>query len=452
MIETTVLSPIDCFEERTHVVRFMLYFATPHEVNIETVFHQLNSGLVRTASAIPFRQGKVILCGNSANLVQIDVDETDSIEFTYQDLRVPCEKFPTLKSFCERKAENFALSSHDIAQFTPEALLPGSLPRPVMIAQANFIPGGLLLVVGIHHSAVDGSGIANVIKIWAANSRNGAHHITLDSLKEMLDRTPMMNGSTNATIDDYPGLCFTNPSSFTPLQASKPDISIFKFSSADLLALKDDASPPSAELPWISTHDALAALLWRSTTAARSIAAYNSSGEEIESLLSIAVDGRHRLSPKISQNYLGNASLNCAVVSKVSDLTTPSRFSLYDIASMVRSAINDFGEQAFWDTIGLIESVPIGQLKRSFDSIQGPDFVITSWASMGLLEMDWGQSLGKPDNVRAIVGGQVGWTAILPKHLDNSIEVMVLLDTDAMNKLRSDPLFCQYAHWQCSYS
>ena len=193
---------------------------------------------------------------------------------------------------------------------------PGA-PRPVFIAQANFIKGGLILATAIDHTFTDGAGSVSVLKIWAAYCRgdDGAGTIMTDDL----DRGRLMKGAKAATLDEFPPYIYVDetkssattsrisqrvsqvfrsfragmtnlfrfrislgwrilPKLSCRTQASRQAIdrnqdlnplvqSIFFFPRAKLNELKDLAAkgvtdPKSESTEWISTNDALASLLW----------------------------------------------------------------------------------------------------------------------------------------------------------------------------------------------
>jgi hypothetical protein len=74
-----------------------------------------------------------------------------------------------LPPYEELKAQHFPLSKLSTEHLSPVGVMPVP-PNPVFAAQANFIQGGLLLAVAVHHSASDGAGLDTIISTWAKNT------------------------------------------------------------------------------------------------------------------------------------------------------------------------------------------------------------------------------------------------------------------------------------------
>jgi hypothetical protein len=62
-----------------------------------------------------------------------------------------------------------------------------------MLAEANFIRGGLVLIFAVHRCVVDETGIFDVVKQWSTycGRGNGAELVK----PELADKTPLMEGT-----------------------------------------------------------------------------------------------------------------------------------------------------------------------------------------------------------------------------------------------------------------
>jgi hypothetical protein len=384
------LSPIDNFEERRHVVRYVLQFppcvCTTHH---EEIHATLQEGLSRTRALIPFIGGMIVSCGDDRNSVMLDIGNDRSIDLGCDDLSAPYNK-DSASAFNDKTLDTaMEIHEYDPMRISPPDLIPdGRLPTPVFAAKITFTDTGIMLVAGVHHASCDGAGFAAIMKLWASQIHGEGKTRAPDASSRMSDRTAIMALRSNSipSIDRYPGLMVVNESLEAHEELPGAETCIFKFSRESLRSLKQAASPDHPSMPWISTHDALSALLWSCVSRARQIPIrHDTSNKPVVSMLSIAVDGRNRLSPDISPEYLGNASLNCPVRLTVGSLLS-TRWSLYYTAYAIRSALSDFGARSFAETMALIELLPIGRLKRSYSTTRGPDFAITSWAKMGLYD------------------------------------------------------------------
>ena len=58
-----------------------------------------------------------------------------------------------------------------LAQYAPKVFGESADSMPVMMAQANFLSGGLLIFFAIHHCVMDKIGFFNVMKVWSTCAR-----------------------------------------------------------------------------------------------------------------------------------------------------------------------------------------------------------------------------------------------------------------------------------------
>ncbi|KAM0699427.1 hypothetical protein Q7P36_000429 [Cladosporium allicinum] len=446
------LSPIDNFEERKHVVRYVIQFPPcVCTTNHEEIHARLQEGLSKTRALIPFIGGTIVSCDDDRNSVMLDIGDGRDIDLGCEDLSDPYNKDSAPALINKSLDTAMDIHGYNPMRISPPDLIPeGRLPTPVFAAKITFTDTGILLVAGVHHASCDGAGFAAIMKLWASQIHGVGKTRAPGVSLRMFDRTAITALRSNSipSIDRYPGLMVVNELPEAHEELPGAETCVFRFSRESLRGLKQTASPDHPSMPWISTHDALSALLWICVSKARRIPIrHDTSDKLVVSMLSVAVDGRNRLSPDVSSEYLGNASLNCPVRLTVESLLS-AQWSLYYTAYAIRSALSDFGARSFAETMALIESIPIGCLKRSYSTIRGPDFAITSWAKMGLYEQSWGPHLGKPAHVRAIVDGVMGWAAILPERSDGSLEVMIVLEPQAMERLKKDSVLRIYADLQ----
>lgn len=464
------LSPLDQIMPRLYT-RLILFLSTqPSSMKNQTfIFSALEKGLQKTLVEIPFLggvvgedkddRGKVHIAPGPGVRLRLKNLEDDS-DMSYQKL----------------KDSHFPLSSLGGDIKAPEDMVSLGSNPPVMAAQINIVEGGVLLAIGIHHSAMDATGFATVVQTWASYTKlnllfNGASEDEEDEIENpnsltslSLDRSPLMKTSRTADVDpqvkikDHPQYKLeptppppeetedapTAPPTFT-LPPMTP--TVFYFAASKLAALKSVAIPSSS---FISTNDALCALLWSSITRARRLPEDSTEGQEApSSLLGFAVNGRRRLSPPLTPSYLGNVNLYGSARLPISMLSKNTE--LKNIASAVRTAIFELGNDRIQDVIALITSLPnVTDLKPGFNSFLGPDLAITSWRDMGLIGLDWGAGIGKVEAVRIPKVGFDGLCIVLPALEDEGLEVLVGLEDGAMERLKGDDSFLAVAEVRCT--
>jgi trichothecene 3-O-acetyltransferase len=119
-----------------------------------------------------------------------------------------------------------------------------------MLAQANLIRGGLILVFAAHHCVVDETGIFDVMKLWSTfcHGGNGTEIIK----PEWTDRTPLMQGEGSGRLQDYLEYTLlpaeksatfgTESTEYISKSSDTTSSAIFFFSDASLRKLKGAAT------------------------------------------------------------------------------------------------------------------------------------------------------------------------------------------------------------------
>ena len=409
------LTALDHLMPRGYATK-LLYFPRTNP-NITTIASKLEAGLKRTFETLPILSGTVradedgqpgqegALCVDAPWMEVKDIfvvkDFTGCEDLVYADLKRNHFPMTTTERY------NFRSVS-----FTDRGRL-RTVPAPVMMAQVNFIRGGMVLAQCLHHSFMDGPGGVVIMRLWAAFCRgdDGGKLLT----ESMWDRTRLMPGDKcvgSGSFDGYIDCSRKSPPvlsavasedgqkqtagesngsrSPSALQADngseeqrmaehketkrkkEVDTEIFFISQDRLAALKaaisnalpreSPTSAPAASKtvpgegfqvtsaspgqrncgsvvdnvsrsdsissqPYISTNDALIALLFTCIAAARS----STSGLHSSSIprsyapndstrphplphtlpLGLSVNGRRLLSPPLPETYIGNTSVFC---------------------------------------------------------------------------------------------------------------------------------------------
>jgi len=189
-----------------------------------------------------------------------------SVKVVAQWLDRPGDDFP---SYAELEKANFTAGSlGDPARLTIKGMTMGSKlypdENPAMCAfQLNFIPGGMIFTIHKHHAALDIAGTASLVHQIGANCCSIINDTSPPDWDEsLMDRSRFFSKTAANDMIDPP-----------PAPSRHPDWLpcswlLFHLPPSKAAELKKLASPSDGS--WISTHDALAAFLWRVMSKLRS--------------------------------------------------------------------------------------------------------------------------------------------------------------------------------------
>lgn len=317
-------------------------------------------------------------------------------------------------------------------------------PIPVLIVQANFTAGGLLLCFAAMHNTIDGSGLGQLIRHFATvcrgekisdadlNAGNLARPKLFPSLgpgEPSLDHSIIVKEAVDSAPASSDG-----PAALAPW-------TYFRLSAAKLAALKLEASrqsSTSSQISWISTNDAVSALLWRAVVTARLPRL------KLESISTFfrAVDGRK--SAGIPKSYMGVGMVGAFSYLPLIDLTKGQHIS--DITTLLRKSVQTIDSHHLRSFASMLRSEP-DKRKISY-ALPSPDddVMISSWASLPIYTSDFGARLGKPEFVRRPNFGSFdGLVYIMPKNLEGDLDLAICLKEDDTERLKKDPLWMSYA-------
>ena len=398
------LSPLDMLMPRMHVPK-LLYFSSSSEPGV--ILATLRTALALTIEAIPIISGSIALSEHENDQqgslsVQRPHSTAEQI-LSSNDLR-------EIYDFERLRASHFPSNAIPLAEYAPKSFGGSADSMPVMMAQANFLRGGLLLFFAIHHCVMDEMGFFNVMKVWAACARGDTG---LDLISpQWFDREPLMQGFGTGRLDHHPEYTLSlegaatkateDPSVFYPIKSSEVESAVFFLSDESLGRLKAAATKPHGsrtgeqdveENTWISTNDALIALFWCSITSAR--IGESTGDENIFPRFGMAVNGRDRLRPPISPDYTGNVVLIAKTVTSAGNLLPSNPDSLVKAALLVRRSINDVDDAYIRDTIQMVRSVKdLGQLAPRRRPAVEHSLGCSSWARQPYYSLDWGNLIG----------------------------------------------------------
>lgn len=319
-----------------------------------------------------------------------------------------------------------------------------STPQPVLVIQANFIAGGLLLCFAAMHNALDGHGLGQVIRHFATACRGGNisdADIKAGNLARPNLFPPLRPGEPSQNHSVYQKKRDQSPADTNDSQSIA--WVYYGFSAVKLAELKMEASRKASTVShtsWLSTNDALAALIWRAIVTAR----LPKLKMDLTSSLRRAVNGRKFVRPAVPDGYMGACVVDAFSTLSISDLV--QNFHISDIALLLRKKLNQIDDSRLRSYVSLLNSEPDkGNITFALSSPE-TDVLISSWASWPVYPSDFGGHLGKPEFARRpTFGPSVGLIYMMPRNLEGDIDVAICLKKDDLERLKDDPVWRTYA-------
>ncbi|OCL10165.1 trichothecene 3-O-acetyltransferase [Glonium stellatum] len=405
----------------------------------------LTNGLKRLAVGFPWLAGQVInegaSEGNSGLFKIIPWEKVPRL--VVKDLRDD-PSAPTMDGL--RKA-NFPFSMLDEDIIAPRRTLPGSPkeatePALVFIVQANFITGGLILTINGQHGTMDMTGQGQVMDLFSKACRN--EPFTTEELR--ISNLPRHNliPFLDATHDPTPCLAhqiippslLDPPSPEGPATAPTPATWVYyTFPAASLTALKTHATQTKpSDTPFISTDDALTALLWQSVARAR----LGRLGPARSTTLARAIDVRRHLSipatyPGVVQNMTYHSSA----------LGTLAVEPLGVVAARLREAVEPGTSELALRTRQLatlmLRAADKARVSVAAAILPAADLMLSSWARLDCYELDFGLGLGAPEAVRRPRFEAVeGLVYFMPRARDGAVAVGLCLSDEDLGRFGAD--------------
>ncbi|PLB43979.1 hypothetical protein P170DRAFT_480921 [Aspergillus steynii IBT 23096] len=456
--EPYTLTPLDWVNLPIHVPLVFVFTPPSIPAGVEALEH----GISRLVAQLPFLAGNVVLHPGNGGSV-----EPPSDKYLEEDPVIRIETHPQSISIIHEPNFGFndSLSSDT---FLP---IPMSLNvkeiSPVIRFCINVMTDGLILCISIHHAAMDGLGVMNIVRmIGLCCASPGKPRLPVSPLTEASVRARLSNISTDG--------------SFMDMQSYGPDhwsqsrlISCeFLFSAKRIRQLgilcnvalkqscleKDAGNGDRKSVNELSTSDVFSALLWLCTTRARSRAQLLSPPSNTYATettrLGVAVsirDIRDILKPPIPLTYLGNAMVVASDTHVRHEMEAPRATTatsidkdevlvLANLASKVRH------------TIQVVDGHYVRQVVRHIKASQDcqdasfyfPDTFVTNLRLLDLRQWDFGPVLGQIVNFDHLETRINGLCSIHPRCGGTSGEspwkVRVNLEPEAMDRLRGDAL------------
>jgi hypothetical protein len=457
-MEPTTLRELNPFEQTPNLYKLytqLVYiFPVEDEASYPRIAETLSLGLQRLADGFPWIAGQVVNkgAGNGSSGTYSVKALNERPRLVIRDLRTETG-IPTL-TLEELRAAGYPVTMLNEDMIAPRKTLEMALgsaadPAEVLVLQANYITGGLLLTIATQHNVMDMTGQAEFTRLLSKACRGEAftseelHNGNFSSagvIKLLDDSVDVQKIVSDAAAKPNPAQLPTTTPSSSPPECSWIYVN---FTSSHLADLKAEATKTMTGA-FISTNDALTALIWRATTRAR--LPRLSPSQTVS--FARAIDPRRHLA-ELPPTYPGLVQNMAFSTSTVQDLVTKP---LGAIASLLRAAIDPQTSDLERQTRALATLLHRAEDKSSAN-VTGSldlstDVMISSWVAVKCYDDDFGLGLGRPEMVR-----RPGFTAVeslmylLPKTLGGDVTAMMCLRREDLERLKGDGEFGRFGEF-----
>ncbi|KAF2763806.1 hypothetical protein EJ03DRAFT_359956 [Teratosphaeria nubilosa] len=482
---TIPLTPYDNIMPRIYArTLYILKTRSDAGSDIKALHSKLDASLDRTIAELPFLGGKVFLAqpdGRNAAKGRLELRLSPAEEGT----STSCLRFQDLRQ---------TLNIEDLldAGIPDDTLDGGTLNAgsligdleagaDVLVCQANFVEGGCILSVGIHHSVCDGAGQSTVMKAWTRHLLQDGQrkHPTIErpvvdsrvADKELLFRLWQHAGNTTdeRAYEEAPDALWRflgvndikKPPRLDPAReaaTAQEEIvtGIYYISGEAFAAMKHEAAKPvddysNALSRQITANDALMAFLWQSTMRARFPPEQLTPGDRTEAMLDSTFDGRGKFSDDLPPDYVGNLVLMSTAAMPLHELVHREA-NIAKPACRVRSALNTVSTARLHDAFKLAASLPdYSSLTFPFATFAGCELCITSIVNDPAFELDFGADFSNHGHPVSVRPPRSEFAAIcrrciaLPRRTTGGFEVLIAMFASEMQRLAQDASFTRWA-------
>lgn len=473
-----ILTPFDNVMPQSYVPT-MFFFPESSKTNVSTMVDTLRDGLSKTLDAMKPLSGTIQAFGQQGGLCVTapwnSIDDIFHVKDLTQEEGMEYQKL---------KDNEFHMKYLDLDLLLPMAKYTKDR-KIVMVAEVNIIKGGLIVVLYVHHRFTDGMGTSAVTKVWAAHCRGDESSQCVRP--EMMDRERLMQGWGCASLADSPDFSLrpvekkaSFPSILTNIfndilgwttaclrkwiptlepgvsAISQCEMAIFFFAKGKLAELKRMVSSEECtgrDDGWVSTNDALCALISCCVPYARDKEFYTMDGGKCQVVLPMS--GRRLLDPPLPADYIGNVlSFIRADVSNQSNDSMEAKVA--KVAHLIRSQIKQRDERYLRMTISaLLSAGDFAKVMFRPPSASDAVICISSWANQGFYDLNWGDAVGAGIERVGFGRGVKNLCVILPELSGPKftgdqcgLEVAIGLEKGQIERLKNNELFMRFAEWR----
>lgn len=437
----------------------------------QQILENLTEGLSQTLAEYPILTGTLHFDNEARRIV---VRRTPSSSVALAIKEPGPDGASNLESFAFLDRHDFPVHLLDASKVLPPSVV-GKFPVPardistdgpaVCAFQVTFIDGGVILALAITHQVSDGMGCETLLTSWSRNSyavSKGTADGVID-VATMPDRRLLSARGEPVTSpeelkklgDRFPTYkARDSPPAPPPADFKMPVVKtrIWHVPRSKLKELKALAirQPPDGGEGWVSTYDALLAILWRAIVRAKQPLLKPDPAAPSKAIH--AVNARGRAEPPIPDNYIGVAvTLPQSPELTVADVLSPDLGSTLPLlARTVRAATSQVTPSYVADLIRWAGSCQdLRWVELDMHWVLGLDCMAFDWHTMKSYEThDFG--FGKPAALRWPHPQFEGFFFVLPTRTtkgnpDEGLEICLGLEESCYPNLQTDEEFLRFA-------
>lgn len=457
--EQFVISDMDHTMPKIYV-QIVEVFKLPPDAEKSRIVDNMVKGLEYTLSQFPILAGNLKMDAENGRL-WVTKKRESSVGLSVRDV---AESFP---SYEELERSDFPAVSFKGHMLLPKAVTEKQLFSPlgdnqdddtiISTFQINFIKGGLILGVAIHHNCSDGPGCDGFLTMWAKYAAAVSKGTPFQTLPDgALDRSRLSARKPDAArwkqLDQkFPILKDGGgPAPPPPADFKMPDIVIrmWHFPKSKTAELKSKAMSQTG-VGWISTYDAIMSILWKTITRSKLELLQPDLDKEV--ILAHGVNTRKIFDPPLPETFMGNAvALARTEPLRISDLIADN--NLPSLAQRVRASIQAITPQYIAELPEWVAGLEDRRwLNINMHSFLGMDLAATSWQAMNVYQQhDFGFGIARA--IRFPDPQFEGYVFVYPSRadvkegaVDEGIEVCVCLEKGCHDRLAQDEELLAYA-------
>ncbi|ORZ04250.1 transferase [Absidia repens] len=343
-----------------------------------------------------------------------------------------------------------------------DAVLP-PLTSSLAVKVTQFSCGTIAVASSINHQVTDLRGFLDFLEVWAKIARG--EPIDLTAIPQDWAHQPgrffsgLANDDSKMASPPFTALphLVTGPPAFLLVSSA---VTRWKLTKSATEQLKHDFSSQLAgstcqnEQQWISSGDAIAALVSGAITRARQqgnvtrLDGRSSEGSETEAI-AMAADGRDRAPNRNMANghYFGNFNPLWSAATSRADLSTATCEAGARVALAIRTALKkQLSPEAIANKIAFFEQPELTHPRPGRIS-WAADIILTNWCRFDLqgpaMDLGW----GSPFHATPSTGGVFppGYSLMTMNKASGDIFMLITVEADAEKYLISDSLLTSYA-------
>ncbi|KAG6363115.1 hypothetical protein INS49_008210 [Diaporthe citri] len=458
--EVVQLADLDVIEPKLYVHMIEVFSLKP-DADKQQILDNLTEGLSRTLAEYPILVGSLHFDNETKRVV---VKRTPASSVALAIKEPGSDGASDIESFATLDKHDFPVHLLDAGKVLPSSVV-GTFPVPaqeistdgpaVCAFQVTFIEGGIILALAVTHQVCDGMGCEMLLTSWSRNSYavfNGTANGTINTAA-MPDRNLLSLKSTPVTSpeelkklgDKFPTYkARDGPPAPPPADFEMPVVKtrIWHVPNSKLKELKALASATAQDgggPSWVSTYDALLAILWRAIVRAKQPLLKPDAAAPSKAIH--AVNARGRTDPPIPDNYIGVAvTLPQSPELAVTDVLSPDLGSALPLlARTVRAATNQVTPSYVADLIRWAGSSPdLRWVELDMHWVLGLDCMAFDWHTMKSYQVhDFG--FGRPAALRWPHPQFEGFFFVLPTRTTKGNPDEAFLRVTATGDVIEDP-------------